>query len=373
MSGSDRPMIPVSAVRVGADEEALVLEVLRSGHLVQGPMVERFETAFREVSGTRHVIAVNSGTTALVAALEGLGVGPGDEVVTSPFTFVATLNAILETGATARFADIDGGDFTLDPAAAAALVGSAARALIPVHLYGQAADMGGVVALAARAGLAIVEDAAQAHGAEVGGRRVGSFGVGCFSLYGTKNITTGEGGLVTTDDDAVADRIRLLRNQGMRARYEYVVPGHNWRLTDVQAAIGVAQLQRLDQITAARQRNAARLDEGLRDVPGLTVPHRAAGRTHVFHQYTVRVGPDAPVDRDGLVARLADAGVGSGIYYPRLVHDYDCYRDHPRVVVDPTPEAERVSQEVLSLPVHPGLTTSDLDRVIDATRTALGA
>ena len=370
---SDAPFVPISAVRVGEAEEALVLEVLRSGHLVQGPMVERFEAAFTAVSSTRHAIAVNNGTTALVAALEGLGVGPGDEVVTSPFTFVATLNAILETGATARFADVDGADFTLAPEAAAALVGPTTRVVMPVHLYGQAADMPAIAALAERAGLAIVEDAAQAHGAEVAGRRAGSFGVGCFSLYGTKNVTTGEGGVVTTDDDAVADRIRLLRNQGMRARYQYEVPGHNWRLTDLQAAIGVAQLERLDAISAARRANADRLDDGLRDVPGLTVPHRAPDRTHVFHQYTVRVGAGAPVDRDGLAERLTAAGVGSGVYYPRLVHDYDCYRGHPRVVVDPTPVAEQVSREVLSLPVHPGLSASDLDRVIEAVRAALEA
>lgn len=370
---ADRAPVNISAVRTGPEEEALVLEVLRSGHLVQGPMVERFEAGFAAVSETAHAIAVNNGTTALVAALEGLGVGPGDEVVTSPFTFVATLNAILETGATARFADIDGADFTLDVGAAAALVGPTTRAVMPVHLYGQPADMAAVVGMADRAGLAVVEDAAQAHGAEVDGRRVGSFGVGCFSMYGTKNVTTGEGGVVTTDDDDVAARIRLLRNQGMRARYEYVVPGHNWRLTDLQAAIGVAQLDRLDAITAARRANADRLDAGLADVPGLTVPHRAAGRTHVFHQYTVRVGPEAALDRDALIGRLADVGVGSGIYYPRLVHDYDCYRDHPRVVADPTPVAARVCAEVLSLPVHPGLSPDDLDRVVDGVRTALGA
>lgn len=366
------PPVPISAVDVGPEEERLVLEVLRSGHLAQGPVVQRLEDRFRELCATEHAVAVSSGTTALVAALTALGVGPGDEVVTSPLTFAATLNAILEVGATARFADVDPDDFDVNAVTVEPLLGERTRVVMPVHLYGQPAPMDEIVALAGRVGARVVEDAAQAHGARVGERPAGSFGVGCFSLYATKNVTTGEGGMVTTDDAAVADAVRLLRNQGMRARYEYVVPGHNWRLTDLQAAIGVPQMDRIADATAARRHNAAVLDEGLRDLPGVTVPARAAGRTHVFHQYTVRVGPDAPRTRDEVVAHLAAEGIGCGVYYPRLVHDYDCYRGRPDVVVDPTPEAARAVDEVLSLPVHPRLTPADLDRVIGAVRRALG-
>lgn len=369
MSGG---VIPVSSVRIGAEEEAAVLEVLRSGHLVQGPKVEQLEAEFRELCGTAHAVAVTSGTTALVGALAALGVGPGDEVVTAPFTFAATLNAILEVGATARFADIDADDFTMTTQAAERVVTERTRVLMPVHLYGQPADMVGFRALAERIGARVVEDAAQAHGARVGDRPVGSFGVGCFSLYATKNVTTGEGGMVTTDDDDVAEALRVLRNQGMRARYEYLLPGHNWRLTDLQAALGIPQMRRLADLTAARRRNAERLDRGLQGLPGLSIPRRAPERTHVFHQYTVRVGPEAPMSRDELATRLADAGVGTGVYYPRLVHDYDCYRNRPDVIVDPTPNAARVAGEVLSLPVHPHLADDQVERIVEAVRQALG-
>lgn len=215
-------MIPITVVDV-RDAEDLVVEVLRSGAIAQGPMVKRFEDAFAAVSGTKHAIAVNNGTTALVAALQVLGLKPGDEVVTSPFTFVATLNAILEAGATVRFADIRRDDFAIDPDAVVKAVTDRTKVLMPVHLYGQTADMGKLAPLAAERGLTVIEDSAQAVGASFEGKQAGSFGIGCFSLYATKNITTAEGGVITTDDDALADKLRVLRNQGMRARYQYEV------------------------------------------------------------------------------------------------------------------------------------------------------
>jgi perosamine synthetase len=357
--------IAISAVDVGEEEERLVLEVLRSGRLAQGPKVEQLERQFAAAHDVEHAVAVNNGTTALVATMQALGIGPGDEVVTTPFTFAATLNAVLEIGATARFADI-GEDFCLDPAAAGALVGSRTRVLLPVHLYGLPADVPRFEQLAAEHGLALVEDAAQAHGARIGGRAVGSSGVGCFSFYATKNVMCGEGGMITTRDAAVADRLRVLRNQGMRAQYEYEVPGHNYRLTDLQAAIAIPQLGRLPAINDARRANAGYLSRHLRDVPGLVLPGAPEGREHVFHQYTVRVTPEAAVDRAAFVAGLADRGIRAGVYYPRLVHDHACYRDHPRVVVDPTPCAERAAREVVSLPVHPKLGRDDLDRIVEA-------
>ncbi|MFZ4516258.1 MAG: DegT/DnrJ/EryC1/StrS family aminotransferase [Acidimicrobiia bacterium] len=366
-------MIPISVVQVGGEEEDLVLEVLRSGNLGQGPKVAELEQIFSEWIGVEHVVAVNNGTTALIAALQALEIGAGDEVITSPFTFVATLNAILDTGATVRFADIALDDFLLDPAMLFDVMGERTRAVLPVHLYGQAADVPRILEIIGSRDIALVEDAAQAHGARIGGRAVGSFGVGCFSLYATKNFTTGEGGLITTSDAALADRLRLLRNQGMRKRYEYEIPGYNYRMTDVQAAIGIPQLQRAEAVTAARQRNAAWLTDALDGILGLVTPQAHAGRNHVFHQYTVRITQDAPVTRDEFIERLGELGVGCGIYYPRAVYDYACYRDHPRVVADHTPNAEQAAREVVSIPVHPALTESDRARVAECVRKAVGA
>src|SRR2546430_2247528 len=205
-------VIPISVVKLDEEAERLVVEVIRSGVLAQGPMVARLEREFADLVGVDHAVAVNNGTTALVAAIEGLDLQPGDEVVTSPFTFVATLNAVLEAGATARFADIRTDDFNVDPEALAAAIGPRTRVLLPVHLYGQAADMDRIAPLAAKHGLGLVEDTAQSHGATINGRGAGSFGLGTFSFYGTKNITTGEGGMITTNDAALADRLRVLRH-----------------------------------------------------------------------------------------------------------------------------------------------------------------
>jgi perosamine synthetase len=368
-------MIPITVVDVSG-AESLVAEVLRSGVIAQGPMVKRFEDAFAEVAGTKHAVAVNSGTTALVASLQALGLQPGDEVITSPFTFVATLNAILAAGATVRFADINADDFNVSPDAVAAAVSSRTRVLMPVHLYGQTADLGKLETLADERGLHLVEDAAQAVGATFDGRPAGSFGVGCFSLYATKNITTAEGGVLTTDDDALADRLRLLRNQGMRARYQYEVAGHNYRMTDVHAAIGIPQLERLATLTAARRRNAQRLTEGLTGTPGLKLPPVLRGREHVWHQYTVRVEPHAMLSRDELAAALTERRIGNGVYYPKVVFDYDCYRGHPRipdVSLADVPVAARVADEVLSLPVHAALTDEQLATIVDTVREVLGA
>ena len=366
-------MIPITRVELGVEEEQLVLEVLRSGQLAQGPMVARLETSFAALVGVRHAIAVNSGTTALVASLQALGIGPGQEVITSPFTFAATVNAILEAGADVRFADIGLDDFNVDPDAMRSLVGPRTAVLLPVHLYGQPAEIAAIASLADAHGLALVEDAAQAHGAEAGGRPVGSFGLGCFSFYATKNVTTGEGGVITTDDDDVADRLRVLRNQGMRARYDYEMAGHNYRLTDLQAAVGIPQLERLADVTKRRQANAAYLTEGLAGMPGLVTPAVLPERTHVFHQFTVRVGDDAPLGRDDMVRALAERGVGAGVYYPKLAFDYECYRTDPRVHLDDVPNARRATEQVLSLPVHAGLAPEELETIVEVVREVLDA
>lgn len=366
-------MIAISSVVFGDDIEREVLDTLRSGIVAQGPKVKKFEDRFAELIGARHAVAVNNGTTALVAALDMHDLEPGDEVITSPFTFVATLNAILDAGATVRFADISADDFNIDPNSVSAVIGDRTKVLMPVHLYGQSADMAALGELSERHGLGMVEDAAQAHGATFDGKGVGTFGLGCFSFYATKNLTTAEGGMITTDNDQIADRLRVLRNQGMRARYQYEMVGHNYRMTDLQASLALPQLAGYRAQVEQRRRNAEMLTIGLKDVPGLTLPRELPGRGHVWHQFTVLHDDDASLDRDQLARSLADAGVGSGIYYPRTAYDYTCYREHPRVVVEETPVASSIARRCLSIPVHANLTHDDVDAVISAVRTAMGA
>jgi perosamine synthetase len=364
-------MIPITVVDV-RESEHLVLEVLRSGAIAQGPMVARLEREFAEAIGVKHCIAVNNGTTALVAALEVCDLAPGQEVITSPFTFVATLNAALEAGATVRFADITEDDFCIDPTSVLKLVNSRSAVLMPVHLYGQAADMTQLNKIAADANLKMVEDAAQAHGSKFGGQSVGSFGIGCFSLYATKNMTSGEGGLITTNDDLVADRLRVLRNQGMRERYKYEVIGHNYRLTDIHAAIAVPQVARIFEVAEARAANAAVLSSGLAGLNCLSLPREIPGRTHVWHQYTVVLRDNAPMGRDEFISRMAERGVGCGAYYPKLAFDYDCFRGDSRVVIDDVPVAARIAQNCVSLPVHQHLTEQELEKIVVETTALLG-
>jgi perosamine synthetase len=360
--------IRISAPQLGPEVEELVLSVLRSGHLAQGPMVERFEALCTSMAGTAHAVAVSNGTVALDAALHVLDVGPGQEVITSAFTFAATINAILRSGAAVRFADICD-DFTIDPASVAALIGPATTAIMPVHLYGLPAAMQDLSSLAMSHRLAIVEDAAQAHGAEVAGRRVGGYGVGCFSFYATKNVTSGEGGCVTTDDAMLAQRLRVARNQGMRDRYDYAMIGQNWRMTDVAAAIAIPQMERLDAINATRRAHASALTALLAGSAAVRAPIVPAGRGHVWHQYTVLL--DASIDRDRVVAFMGAHGVDAGVYYPSLVWEHDAYRHHPNVHQDDTPVARDVASRCLSLPVHPGLDGDDLERIAETLLAAI--
>jgi dTDP-4-amino-4,6-dideoxygalactose transaminase len=356
-------MIRMSEPTFGPEVEELVLSVLRSGQIAQGPMVARFEQLCADMSGSTYAVAVSNGTVALEAALEALGIGPGDEVITSPLTFAATVNAVVRTGAVVRFADV-GADYTLDPDAAGSLVTERTTALLPVHLYGLPVDMPALMAVADRHGLAVIEDAAQAHGAAVAGRPVGGFGIGCFSFYATKNVTSGEGGVITTSDEGLVHKLRLLRNQGMVERYRYEVVGRNLRLTDLQAAVAIPQLERLAGLNKARDTNARHLTDLLESADGLSVPIVPHGRTHVWHQYTVLLPPD--LDRDRAVLRLREHGVEAGVYYPRLAWDYPVYRQHPGIVTDPTPRAEAIVRRCISLPVHPRLSEDKIELVAAA-------
>lgn len=362
------PFIPLSAPRFGPEVEELVLQVLRSGQIAQGPMVARFEELCAAMAGADHAVAVSNGTVALQAALEVAGVGPGAEVITSPMTFSATLNVILRRGAVARFADVLD-DYTIDPASVASLINERTRAIMPVHLYGLMADMPALMRVAAAQSLQVIEDAAQAHGATLEGRRAGSWGLAGFSFYATKNVTSAEGGVVTTANGEWAQRLRVLRNQGMQSRYDYVMAGENWRLTDLQAAVAIPQLQRLEEITAARRRNAACLDELLGGIEGLRTPMVPPGREHVYHQYTVAL--PGGCDRDAVISGLQARGIGAGVYYPRLVWDYACYREDRRVHRDPTPRAAALVSRILSLPVHPGVGENGCERIAAALRDAL--
>jgi perosamine synthetase len=335
------------------------MEVLDSGMLAQGPRVAAFEKEFSRVTGTRHAIATSSGTTGLHLALLAHGVGPGDEVITSPFTFIASVNTILFTGAQPVFADIDEATFNIAPEQIEAAITPRTKAIMPVHLYGQPCDMDEICELARRHGIAVIEDAAQAIGATYRGRHVGGFGTGVFSLYATKNVMSGEGGMITTDDDQIADRLRLLRNHGMRKRYEYEMLGYNFRLTDVLAAIGLAQLQRMPEATRRRRINASFLNA---EIESVITPTVKEGRDHVWHQYTVRLPEGA--DRDDALKSLADAGVGTGIFYPNGAHKFP----HVRKVVGDVdlPVTDRVAASVISLPVHPLLEPGDLERIVSA-------
>lgn len=354
-------MIPVAKPIIGDDERAAVDAVLASGGLAQGPRVAQFEEGFSAWVDGATCVAVNSGTSALHLGMLAAGIGPGDEVIVPSFTFAATANAVALTGATPVFVDIDPVTFCIDPKAVEAAITPRSRAVVPVHLYGHPADMTALVPMAQEHGLTIIEDAAQAHGAQWDGKAVGSFGtVGAFSFYPTKNMTSGEGGMVTTGDPGVARAVRLLRNQGMEARYQNEVVGLNNRMTDIHAAIGIAQLGKLRRWTEQRRENAQFLSSNLR---GVICPTEALDAVHVFHQYTIRV----PDDRDGFAAALQQRGVGSGVYYPIPVHRLPSFG----VDID-LPVTEQVASDCLSLPVHPSLSRDDLERIVEAVNEVAG-
>lgn len=351
-------MIPISKPQIGDEEIAAVVEVLKSGQLAQGPKVEEFEKAFAQSCNVQEAIAVSSGTAALSVALLAHGIGPGDEVITSPFSFVATANSILATGARPVFADIRANDFNIDPEEVARRISPKTRAIMPVHLYGHPARMAELMQVAETYGLAIIEDACQAHGASIDGVPVGSFGTGCFSFYATKNVTTGEGGMITTNSPEVAEAARLIRNHGATAPYLHEDIGYNWRMTDIVAAIGVVQMRRLSEFTERRRANADYLSNNLK---GVKTPTERPGCYHVYHQYTVRV---ADADRDALQAHLREQGVGANVYYPTAIHQQPFYRKMG--YREPLPVAEGACRESLSLPVHPGLSQQDLDAIVEA-------
>ncbi len=359
-------MISIAAPIIEREEIDAVNEVLASGLLAQGPMVARLEADFAKVCGTKYAVAVNSGTAALHAALHAAGVGPDDEVITVPFSFIATINPILMVGAKPVLVDIDPITFNLDPTLLEKAITSKTKAIIPVHLYGQPADMSEINAIAEKHNLRVIEDACQAVGATYRDQSTGALGdLGCFSLYATKNIMSGEGGIITTNNEAYVTAIKQFRQHGMTAQYDYVDLGYNYRLSDLHAAIAVEQVKKLDQFTKARQTTARALSAGLGGVKGLVLPETAPNRTHTYHQYTIRLTKDFPLDRASFVAGLKEKGIIAGVYYPKALHEFPHIQKFGYKLGD-FPVAETVASEVVSLPVHPRVSAEDVQTIIAA-------
>jgi dTDP-4-amino-4,6-dideoxygalactose transaminase len=362
--------IPIAKVSLSRLEIRAVERVLRSGNLRAGQITEDFEASFAAAVGARHAVAVSSGTAALYLACRAI-LRPGDEVIVPDFTFVATAAMVAAVGARPVFADVDPVTFTLDPAQAERHMTRRTRALIPVHLFGQPADVTRLSQLARRHGLRIIWDAAQAHGAEFHGRDVGAFpDAVCYSFYPTKNMTTGEGGMITTSNGPLAAELRLLRSHGEASRYQHIRLGFNFRTTDIASALGRAQLANLPKAICTRRRNARILTEGLTGMPGLEMPQLISGTSHSFSLLTICVDARrAGISRDELAEALKKRGIQSAVHYPLPLHRQPIFRGYGRD--RDFPVSTRLAKTVLSLPVHPGVKTADLQYIIRSVREIL--
>ncbi len=373
-SWSPNRFIPSNRPILGAEEIAAVTEVLQSGMLTHksgaGTYTLRFEEAFAKFVGAKHAIAVNSGTAALHAALLAFDVKPGDEVIAPSFSFIATTNMVLLTGAKVVFADISMDTFNLDPEKVKAAITPRTKAIIPVHLYGHPANMDPLIEMASKHDIRIIEDACQAHGSKYRGQDVGTIGdVGCYSLYPSKVITTGEGGLLTTNDEDLAERLRQIRTHGEIKPYEYVQLGHNYRMPEIQAAIGLAQVNRLPEFLNARKVNAKYLTKNLRDIEGIALPNEASWATHNWYLYTIRIL--SPRKRDVVQKALHEAKIGAAVYYEVPLHLTPIYRKLFQYKEGFMPVSEQAAKEVLSLPVHPALTEEEQEWIVQQSRQAL--
>jgi perosamine synthetase len=359
-------MIPISRPVIDEDEIKAVESALRSGILTGGPNVACFQDSISRYIGVKHALAVSSGTAALQVAVEALGIGPGDEVITTPFTFIATSNAILFRGAKPVFADIDSETYNIDPKSVKTKINKKTKAILPVHLYGQPCDMGQILDICRRSKLKLLEDCAQSIGAEYKGKKTGAFGdAAILSFYATKNLSTGEGGMLLTNDEEVREKAFLLANQGQKVRYEHASVGFNYRMTEIQAALGMMQLYKLDDMNKKRIEHARILNEGLRGLDFLSTPVVKKGSSHVFHQYTIRV---LNGKRDALMNHLEKKGISARIYYPKVNYLQPAYA---QLGIKPgvCPEAEKAAKEVLSIPVYPGLKDDELKQIISAVRS----
>ena len=351
-----REIIPIAKPMIEEKEIKAVEEVLISGILIQGPKVREFEEEFAEYVGVEYAVATNSGTSALHTVLASQGIRKGDEVITTTFSFISTASCILMQGAKPVFCDIYQKTYNINPDEIEKRITDRTKAVIAVHLYGQPCDMKRVMEICADHDLALIEDACQAHGAEYEGKKVGSFGMGCFSFYPTKNMTTGEGGMITTNNDKVAKTVRMIRDHGQKERYLHAMLGYNYRMTDIAAAIGLAQLKRLDCFNEQRISNAMYYN-GKLDNESIQKPFIAENVKHVFHQYTIRVK-----ERDRFIAYLKANGVGYGIYYQIPIHKQLIFSKYNKLTL---PEAERACEEVVSIPVLPALSKEELEYVAE--------
>lgn len=353
-------MIPIAKVNFSKKEENAVLKVLRLGILSQGKEIEEFEKEFAGYIGVKYAIAVSSGTTALHLALIALGLKDQDEIITTPFSFIASTSAILFVNAKPVFVDI-GEDFNIDASKIEEKITSKTKAILPVHLFGNPVNMDEILRIAKKYKLKIIEDACQAHGAEYRGKKVGSFGdIGTFSFYATKNMTTGEGGMITTNNEALYEKLKLLRSHGSSKHYHHKILGYNFRMTEMQAAIGRVQLKKLDSNNSARIRNALYLGNLLKNINGIKIPQLSGNKKSVFHHFSI-ILTKFPLSRDFLVKKLKRKGIDAGIYYPIPIHKQEIlvklgYRDN-------LPIAEGLSKSILSLPIHSGVSKKDLDYI----------
>ncbi len=353
--------VPMVKVDVGEDEQKGVEEVLKSGMLAQGRIVEEFEKKFADYIGVKYAVATSNGTSALHTALLSAGIKHDDEVLVPSFTFIATANAVRFCNAKPVFVDINEDDFNMSIEDLKKKITPKTKAIIPVHLYGTPANMKEIMEIAEEHDLIVIEDACQAHGAEFNNKKVGSFGIGTFSFYPTKNMTTGEGGMITTNSKEIYEKAIKIRNHGMIERYHHEIVGYNYRMTNINAAIGIPQLKRLDANNLKRIKNADRYDAGLRGIPGIILPKRFKNRKQVFHQYTIRVTEEFGINRDELAKGLKEKGIGTGIYYPIPIHMQKAYEGFNVSL----PVTEKLSKEVLSLPIHPSLKDEEIDYVIE--------
>ncbi len=358
--------IPIAKPEIGPEEMDAVKEVLESGMLVQGKVVKEFEEKFAEYIGVKHAVAVSNGTVALDVALKALDIGPGDEVITSAFSFIASGNCVLFQNAKPVFADIDPKTFNIDPSDVAEKISSKTKAIIPVHIFGQPAKMDAIKEIADDKKIMVVEDAAQAHGAEYKGQKAGSIGtIGCFSLYATKNMMTGEGGIITSDDPKLADKMRLIRSHGEVKKYTHTVLGYNYRMTNLNASIGLVQLNKLERFNEKRRENAKLLSEGIDDIKGLTAPYVDSDVKHVFHQYVLKIENEFSMSRDEVSRCLSEKGIGVAVHYPLPIYKQPLYLKLGYETVK-CPNTEDACNQVLSLPVHPQLDAKDINYILAA-------
>jgi perosamine synthetase len=356
--------IPVARPAIGQDEISAVTAVLESGMLAAGERVAEFEKKFADYCGTTHAVAINNGTAALHAALLAADIGVGDEVIVPSFSFIATATAVSMTGAKPIFVDVNEQTFGIDPAQVEGSVTPKTKAVIGVHLFGQPFDVPGIQQVCESHNLTLIEDAAQAHGAMYNGEKTGGFGqFGCFSFYATKNMTTGEGGMVTTSDKAYNERLRLLINHGQSEKYLHTRLGYNYRMTDVAAAIGLVQLKKLEKFNMRRRKNAEYYDTHI-SVKGLVTPAVAQGMHHVYHQYVIRLTDEFPMKRADFMEYLKVKGIGTAVHYPIPIHHQPVYAraNEP----DSCPVSTSLASSVLSIPVHPLLDQKELAYICDA-------